>query len=242
MSAIQKLVWLLVVGLVQALREKADSVIQSGSGVINSLASTHAKEVHTDEWGFKARALKKEAEKGDAQAAYDLGEMYEDGEGAKKDNREANHWYLMALRNGKKDAEVAYYRTLKIISKERASKGDWTAMYDLGDIYEHGKGGLTDLKEAAKYYQMAAEHGHERANYALGRFYEEGKGGLEKSFDKAEKYYKVAADKGMADAMNALSLLYGEGRNGVPNAYQAIEYAKKAANKGHPEAKERFYE
>ena len=77
MSAIQKLVWLLVVGLVQALREKADSVIQSGSGVINSLASTHAKEVHTDEWGFKARALKKEAEKGDAQAAYDLGEMYE---------------------------------------------------------------------------------------------------------------------------------------------------------------------
>lgn len=47
------------------------------------------------------------AEKGSAQAQYNLGVCYENGEGVEKDTSEAMKWYRIASEQGNKDAETA---------------------------------------------------------------------------------------------------------------------------------------
>lgn len=47
------------------------------------------------------------AEKGSAQAQYNLGVCYENGEGVEKDTSEAMKWYRIAFEQGHKDAETA---------------------------------------------------------------------------------------------------------------------------------------
>ena len=47
------------------------------------------------------------AEKGSAQAQYNLGVCYENGEGVEKDTSEAMKWYRIASEQGHKDAETA---------------------------------------------------------------------------------------------------------------------------------------
>lgn len=47
------------------------------------------------------------AEKGSAQAQYNLGVCYENGEGVEKDTSEAMKWYCIASEQGHKDAETA---------------------------------------------------------------------------------------------------------------------------------------
>ena len=46
-------------------------------------------------------------EKGSAQAQYNLGVCYENGEGVEKDTSEAMKWYRIASEQGHKDAETA---------------------------------------------------------------------------------------------------------------------------------------
>jgi len=93
-------------------------------------------------------AIKKAAELGDAQAASNLGYMYEYGKGMPKNQNEAIKWY-----------------------KKAADGGIAEAQNNLGYIYANGKGVPKDLPQAVALYSKAAEKGLAEAQYNLGVMY-----------------------------------------------------------------------
>ena len=80
------------------------------------------------------------ADQGHANAQFNLGFMYENGQGVGQDFGEAIKWYRMA-----------------------ADQGDAGAQYMLGVTYENGEGVGQDMTEAMVWYRMAADQGHEGA-------------------------------------------------------------------------------
>ncbi len=53
--------------------------------------------------------------------------------------------------------------------RKAAEQGDPYGQYDLGTMYERGKGVAKDLFEAMQWYKKAAEQGNEEAKEAFGR-------------------------------------------------------------------------
>ena len=60
--------------------------------------------------------------------------------------------------------------------KELAEQGNVDAQYNLGVMYETGKGVPEDDKEAVVWFRKAAEQGFTNAQYNLGWMYAHGKG------------------------------------------------------------------
>jgi len=95
------------------------------------------------------------ADKGDADAQYNLGQMHRRGEGVPKNDKTAVKWYTLA-----------------------AEQGDVDAQYNLGDMYAHGRGVLENDKTAVKWFTKAAEQGDAKAQFNLGVMYANGEGVL----------------------------------------------------------------
>ena len=93
------------------------------------------------------------AEKGNANAQFNLGAMYDSGEGVPEDDAEAAKWYRQA-----------------------ADQGHINAQFNLGVMYANGEGVTEDAFEAATWYQKAADQGDYRAQYNLGALYANGDG------------------------------------------------------------------
>ena len=80
------------------------------------------------------KCYRKAAKQGNAAAQYNLGKMYEYGEGVFKDSRQAVRWYRKA-----------------------AEQGYSTAQNHLGWMYQNGRGVPQNNAEALKWYRKAAE-------------------------------------------------------------------------------------
>jgi TPR repeat protein len=94
------------------------------------------------------------AKKGNKNAMVNLGYMYENGLGVKKDHKRAMFLYI-----------------------ESAKKGSGDAEYRLGKMYSSGEGVEKDYKTALMWYQSAAEgSGNKDAMFELGLMYERGQG------------------------------------------------------------------
>ena len=91
-----------------------------------------------------ARAMQEYKNDDSAKAYYQIGYMYDHGEGVPQDGKEAAAWYLKA-----------------------AEKGHVKSQYRLGLMYASGFGVDQDLKEAAKWYKKAAAQGFLPAKEAL---------------------------------------------------------------------------
>lgn len=108
-----------------------------------------------------------------------------------------------------------------------ADKGNSSALFHVGNMYESGKGVTKNLKEAVTYYKYRsfsirysilsltdrlASHLHNKdAQYSLGCLAYKGEGTTQ-SFNKAYKYFKLAADSGHAMAQFRVAELYYEGK------------------------------
>jgi len=105
----------------------------------------------------------------------------------------------------------------------------------LGQMYEHGRGGLPkDDREAVRLYKLAADQGNAIGQTTLGVFYESGRGGLPKDDREAARLYKLAADQGNAAAQAYLGILYEQGRGGLPqDDRKALRLYKLAADQGN---------
>ncbi|RXJ96330.1 hypothetical protein CRV00_01545 [Malaciobacter molluscorum] len=68
-----------------------------------------------------------------------------------------------------------YKKTVRIF-KKLAIKGNVSAQYNLGIIYEQAQGVKQDYKEAIKWYKLAVKQKDSAAQYNLGVLYQEGKG------------------------------------------------------------------
>jgi hypothetical protein len=95
--------------------------------------------------------------------------------------------------------------------KPLAEKGDPTAQYNLGLMYEKGDGVAKDDAEALRWFQKAAKKDFAAAQYNIGLLYENGQGVAQ---DNAEalKWYQLAAKQSYAPAQNNLGLMYANGR------------------------------
>ena len=120
--------------------------------------------------------LRLAAESGDAEAQYNLGNVYYLGEGTPKDYTEAAKWYRLA-----------------------AEQGNATAQNNLGVMYDEGEALPQDDREAVKWYRKAAEQGNATAQYNLGVMYDLGEG-VPKDCVKAYAWLNLSAANGKENA------------------------------------------
>jgi TPR repeat protein len=158
--------------------------------------------------GSSIEDLRIAAEKGDAEAQYNLGSAYYAGKRVSKNLTEAVKWVRKASEQGNADAQTF-----------------------LGWLYEEGKGVPKNLVEAVKWYQKAAEQGSAYAQHNLGFCYENGRG-VQKNMVEAIKWYRKAAEQGTEEAQHALAQCYALGEGVSENVAEAIKWYRKAAEQG----------
>lgn len=83
------------------------------------------------------------------------------------------------------------------------------AQYNLGLMYEKGKGVEQSYEEAKIWYLKAADHNDYYAFYRLGRLYENG-WGVPQSDSVALSWYEKASDEGCRYAQKKLKLWQNE--------------------------------
>jgi len=154
------------------------------------------------------------AQKGDAQAQYQLGTAYGHGKGhagekLPADLKLAAYWFLQAAKQGHAGAQT-----------------------DLGYAYGSGRGVPMNVTQAAFWYRKAAEQGNAAAQTNLGLAYINGSG-VRSDPVQAVPWLRKAAEQGYASAQANLGVIYTIG-NGVPqDLKQAFLWSEKAARQGN---------
>lgn len=155
--------------------------------------------------------------------SFNLGLLYERGEGCPVDYNEARKLYIKAAEAAHKESMVQLaglylhgYGTSPDPSaalkwyKQAADLGDRNAEYQLGLLYETGNTTKIDLAKAKEYYELASQHGNEKASLALARLYHNGIIG-EKNVEKAQAIYNSLAKNQNAYAQYQLANLCFQG-------------------------------
>jgi TPR repeat protein len=88
-----------------------------------------------------------------------------------------------------------------------------------------------DLKEAVRWYQLAANQGHYVSQNNLGNCYNNGRG-VDVDLKEAVRWYKLAADQGHAISQNNLGLCYKKGRGVDKDLKEAARWYKLSADQG----------
>ena len=158
--------------------------------------------------------FEKEAHKGNAQAQYILGQIYQRGIGTDKDEELAIHWYKKA-------------------SKQKFS----AASYNLGAHYDreawlttHAPLKNKRYKIAFDWFKTSAEQGNTDAIYKVGEYFLFGGQGVPKDYKQAAEWFKKAVDKSHPEAYYQLSRLYYHGHGVTKDFDKAADLSKKAAN------------
>lgn len=116
-----------------------------------------------------------------------------------------------------------------------AEQGVADAQFNLGWIYDEGRGVPQDYKAAVKWYTLAAKQGYVYAQYNLGVMFDEGED-VPHNYENAVKWYTLAAKQGYVFAQCNLGVMYDEGR-GVQQDYQtAVKWYTLAAEQGDIDA------
>ena len=92
---------------------------------------------------------------------------------------------------------------------------------------------MSDDREAARLYKLAADQGAAWAQFNLG-LYAHGRGGLPKDDREAARLFKFAAEQGYAKAQYNLGVFYMDGRGGLPkDDREAARLYKLSADQEH---------
>ena len=123
------------------------------------------------------------AQQGSAEAQFNLGVMYDYGQGVPKDDTEALKWFRLA-----------------------AEQGVARAQFRLGRMYANGKGVPENDTEAVKWYRLAADQGGAGAQFRLGYMYAAGEG-VPKNDIKAYVWYSLAKAQSYRGAVELIEML-----------------------------------
>jgi TPR repeat protein len=145
------------------------------------------------------------ADRGDADAQFELGLRMITGEGVKKN-----------LEEGVKSVEKA------------AKQKHLRAQHVLGTLYEDGLGVKKDLAKAAEWYRTSADLGFALSQHSLAVMYEEGKG-VKKDTAKATEWFKKAADQGHPQSQTAYAAKLERGDGVAKSTAKAALWYLKAA-------------
>jgi len=177
-----------------------DSVTNICDNYCSEIDKTTVKSIKTDE-------------PKDAEAQFQLGKRYHEGNEVLKDDVEAVKWYRKA-----------------------AEQGHAGAQNSLGLRYSRGEGVNMNQTEAVKWYRMAAEQGYARAQFNLALRYRRGEG-VEKNPVEAVKWFRLAAEQGHAKAQYKLGECYYNGDGMEKDKEEAVKWLRKAAQQGNDNAK-----
>jgi uncharacterized protein len=157
--------------------------------------------------------LKQLALSGDANAAFVLGDIYDQGYcGISLDRTQAVEWYEKA-----------------------AALGHGDAMNNIASMYQHGDGPFpVDLLKAREYYEQGAKAGCGTAMGSLGHFYADGRAGLKQDQRRAVKLFKQGARHGDGDSMVSLGYRYGSGSGIRKSPLRQLYWYRRALQAGNP--------
>ncbi len=180
--------------------------------------------------------LTDEAKRGNPVAAFNLGQIYEQGAGGVPvDFVQAATYYRIAATL---DIPPAYDgKALGPQGPKLIEAAQMFGQFALGRLYEEGKGVPVDTKEAIAWYTRSADLGHQRAMLKLAFLYRDGAPDLAPNGETSANWLKRAAGLGNGLAMSELGLAYLKGLGGLPpNAKEAEHWFKEAAALGSVEA------
>ncbi len=155
------------------------------------------------------RELRPLAERGNSDAQYRLGRMYEFGRGVPIDKAQALVW----------------------LRKSAAQENSY-AEQELGVIYATGDGVKQDDAQAIAWFRKAAGHGNATGQYNLGLMYAKGSG-VRKDLAQAIAWFRKAAEQGDAGAQFKLGVAYENGEGVAQDnvlAYANYAIAARAGN------------
>ena len=197
----------------------------------------------------------KSARQGRDIAAYLLGMMYQIGlKNVYPNYQESVKWYKQAQHYSPALVALGFiYETIyadytharqayeQVLQQENTGLAVAIAEYNLGLIYELGKGVAVDLKQAEAYYLQAVQHDstHIESSGAmtrLGFLYFNGLYG-QSDATQAVAWFKQAAKLANPDANYQLGLFSEAGYGVFLDRKAAIHYYKAAAQMGHEKAK-----
>ena len=156
---------------------------------------------------------------GDIESQYELGRLYETGQGTEQDFFKARLWYEKAcvaddtgalmhlgkLHEEGKGGDISHEAALSCYQRV-ASQGRISGMYHAGRILGDS-GGEQEAKKAVDYYQrLLKEPTHIDAQFRLARHYHIGRG-VDKDIVLAKKHYTSAAEAGHDLAQISLTLM-----------------------------------
>jgi TPR repeat protein len=212
----------------------------------------------------KATQLQEKALQGDAQAAFELGEMHASGVGLPQNNTEAVRWYRIAAEKGNSKAQsligTAYHRGIGLAVDDvqatqwllkAADQMDPLAQFQLGEGFESGWVGQKDNADAYKWYLLSASQGYTKATIkvtAIENILNKTQridGQTRASEFRAERVKKESepndtliksAQKGDPEAQYKLGAAYSFGKGLPKNDIKSVEWLTRAANQGQSEA------
>ena len=117
-----------------------------------------------------------------------------------------------------------------------ANNGDADAQFNLGRLYEYGRGVAKDPVQAQQWFLKAAQQKNADASYHLGFRYETGRG-VRKDYTQALKWYRIAAKQGSDEASSYLEFEYEATHTGMKYEEWASGWYRDAANRGNEDAK-----
>ncbi|XP_037990264.1 LRP2-binding protein isoform X2 [Motacilla alba alba] len=172
------------------------------------------------EQGLYKEALKRfeKIKDTDFQAMYQLGVMYYDGLGTKKDPERG----------------VEYMNKILNSDSPEASHLKFAAAYNLGRAYYEGCGVKQSIEEAERLWLTAADNGNPKASVkaqsTLGMLYSMP---FLKDMKKAFFWHSEACDNGNLESKGALGIMYLFGQGTRRNSKAALEYLREATELGN---------
>lgn len=148
--------------------------------------------------------FKAKAEKGEAEAQFNLSLCYRDGRGAEPGYTEMHKWL-------RKSAEQNFL----------------PAQCELGKVYQ-GSSDVNTFSETVKWYRQAAEQNYPKGQHGLGVCYQRGIG-VKKDNLEAAKWFRKAAEQNYLPAQNTLGDCYREGNGVEQNPVEAAKWYRQAA-------------
>ncbi|CEG67485.1 hypothetical protein RMATCC62417_03910 [Rhizopus microsporus] len=160
------------------------------------------------------------AEKGNANAVYEIAQMFMYGITVKQDYDEAKKRYEAAANMGSTDAICA-----------------------IGLMYAYGRGVVPSKQKAIKYFQQAADMGSAVALYNMALIYKTGEDDEEYSIvkegddvkkdnQKALEYLNKASEMGLPNAVGLIGVMHSSGRGIEHSNAKAMNCFQKAARGG----------
>lgn len=191
--------------------------------------------------------LKQKANQDDAQAQYELGMLYKNGEGGTiKQLPKAIQWFEKAAEQDHTKAQLKlvdiytdkdtqdYARALKW-AKKLVKNNNVEGQYHLGNMYYHGQGVEKNYKEALNWWSKSAEQGNSGSQNNLGWLYQNGQG-VSKDVQEAMKWYLKAVEQGSANAKTNIRNLYTDGAIVLKDEKEMVNWFLKAAEQGNSDA------